>query len=37
MSPRIPQGKYYTESTKTFPSISASLPYISKIKTYYLE
>lgn len=36
-SPRISQGKFCTESTKTFPSISVSMPYISKIKTYYIE
>jgi hypothetical protein len=35
-SPRISQGKFYTESTRTFPSISVSTPYISKIKTYYI-
>lgn len=37
LSPRIAQGKYYTESTKIFPSITLSQPYIAKIKTYYLE
>jgi hypothetical protein len=37
LSPRIAQGKFYTESTKIFPSIPASQSYITKLKTYYLE